>query len=51
MLEILHKRRGFRPLRSMRDADGSVVARLTSEIMRDIKADEEGRIDERMDVE
>jgi hypothetical protein len=51
MLEILQRRRGFRPLRSMREVEGSVVARLTSDIMRDISADDEGRIAERMDVE
>jgi hypothetical protein len=35
----------------MRWVEGSVVQRLTREMMRDINADEDGRIEERMDVE
>ena len=51
MLQILQRRRGFRPLRSMSEVEGRVVARLTRDIMRDMSADDEGRIAERMDVE
>ena len=51
MLEILHRSKGFRPLRSMRVVDGRVVPRLISEMMREITAEEEGRILDRIDVE
>jgi hypothetical protein len=51
MLQMLHKSNGLRPLRSMREVDGRVVARLTRDMMRDIRADEDGKMDERMEVE
>jgi hypothetical protein len=51
MLEILHSNNGFRPLRSMRVVDGRVVQRLTRDMMREIKAEEEGRMEDRIDVE
>ena len=51
MLEILHSNNGFRPLRSMRVVDGRVVQRLTKDMMREIKAEEEGRMEDRIDVE
>jgi hypothetical protein len=35
----------------MRWVDGRVVPRLTSEIIKEIKADDDGKIDERMEVE
>jgi hypothetical protein len=51
MLEILHSNNGFRPLRSMRVVDGRVVQRLTRDMMREIKAEEEGRMEDRIEVE
>jgi len=51
ILQMLHKSKGLRPLRSMREVDGRVVARLTRDIKRDIRADEDGKMDERMEVE
>ena len=51
ILHILHNKRGFLPLRSIRDADGSVVAKLTRDIINEIKADEEGMMASRIEVE
>ena len=51
MLHMLHKSRGLRPLRSIREVDGIVVERFTRDMMREIRADEEGRMEERIDVE
>jgi len=49
--EILHNSKGRRPEWSTREAAGIVVARFTSEIMREIRALEEGRMDVRIEVE
>jgi len=51
MLEILQSNSGFRPLRSMRVVEGRVVPRLIRDMMSEIRAEEEGRMDERIDVE
>jgi hypothetical protein len=51
ILEILHNNKGFRPCRSMKCAEGSVIKRLTREIMSEIRAEEDGRIVDKIDVE
>jgi hypothetical protein len=51
MLAILHSNRGFRPCRSIKWVEGRVVDRLTREMMRDIKAEEDGRMFDKIDVE
>jgi hypothetical protein len=51
IVQILQSKSGFRPLRSIREAAGKVVARFMSEMMREISADDDGNIDERTDVE